>query len=120
MLNGLTKVSSLASSRRCISKGNWSRMKAAIVQQDKGAEEFHSLPNPSRGDFGSCQRLPHSRISIKKPDKQYLASNYFQNFFFLFVVRLPRRLTGLFSHMQWLLPMDWMDLKLYKQKEDGC
>lgn len=51
-------------------------------------------------------------------DKQYLASNYFQSIFCLFVVHLPRFLTGLLGHM--LLLMDWVDPRLYKQKEDGC
>lgn len=53
-------------------------------------------------------------------DKQYLASNYFQSIFCLFVVHSPRCLTGLLGHMRWLLLKDWVDLKLYKQKEDGC
>lgn len=53
-------------------------------------------------------------------DKQYLASNYFQNIFCLFVVHSPSCLTGLLGHMWWLLVMDWVDPTLYKQKEDGC
>lgn len=46
-MNSVTKTSTLALSMRRILKHNWLRMKGVIVQQDKGADEFHSLSNPS-------------------------------------------------------------------------